>query len=117
MSKQADDNTAPDIESANTSPFQRALKSVISVGRELLDKQRTSPALVRGSAASLSALCKDLIDHRGEASGLALAEEIAEASALMTFCPPTVRLRRSTRKMLLPAMGLGPVAPSLSLRK
>ncbi len=79
MSKQADDNTAPDFESANTSPFQRALKSVISVGRELLDKQRTSPALVRGSAASLSALCKDLIDHRGEASGLALAEEIAEA--------------------------------------
>lgn len=79
MSKSADDNTAPELESANTSPFQRALKSVISVGRELLAKQRNAPVLVRGSAESLAALCKELLDHRGEASGLALAEEIADA--------------------------------------
>ncbi len=79
MPKQADDNTAPELESANTSPFQRALKSVISVGRELLAKQKSTPVLVRGSAQSLTALCRELLDHRGEASGLALAEQIAEA--------------------------------------
>ena len=79
MAKQADSSSAPELHSANTSPFQRALKSVISVGRELLAKQGTSSTLVRGSADSLTALCKDLLDHRGEASGLALAEEIAGA--------------------------------------
>ncbi len=73
------DNTASPLTSPTASPFHRALKSVLSVGRELLAKQKGVPKLVAGSAESLTALCQELLNHRGEASGLALAEEIAAA--------------------------------------
>lgn len=55
----------------------RTLGSVMDVGRELLARRRSSQPGALTSAASLLTLCRDLLDHRGEASGLALAAEIA----------------------------------------
>jgi len=60
------------------SPFRQAISSVITVGRELLARQRVAN-LPGDSAQSLKKLCSALIDHRGEASGLALAEKVAGA--------------------------------------
>ena len=57
----------------------RALTSVISAGREILAKRRPFAETARGPTESLVALCTELLDHRGEASGLALAQEITEA--------------------------------------
>jgi len=56
----------------------RTLNSVIVVGRDLLARRRAAqpePELP-GSAAALAARCRALLEHRGEASGLALASEI-----------------------------------------
>lgn len=55
----------------------RTLGSVLDVGRELLARRRSAQPAAPKSAAGLVALCKDLLDHRGEASGLALASEVA----------------------------------------
>ncbi|CAN0595638.1 unnamed protein product, partial [Ectocarpus sp. 12 AP-2014] len=58
-------------------PLTRALGSVVEVGRDLLIRQ----GVLTGSdvtSESLIAMCKELIEHRGEASGLALAAEIAD---------------------------------------
>ncbi|MFK7976431.1 MAG: malonyl-CoA decarboxylase [Halioglobus sp.] len=59
----------------------RTLVSVVDVGRELLARRRKSETSAEAArtAAGLGALCKDLIEHRGEASGLALASEIVLA--------------------------------------
>lgn len=55
----------------------RTLVSVVDVGRELLARRRrTEPPEAKHD---LGALCRDLIEHRGEASGLALASEIVLA--------------------------------------
>jgi len=54
----------------------RTLGSVMDAGREILARRRRGIAPVANSAAALMALCRELIDHRGEASGLALAGEI-----------------------------------------
>jgi malonyl-CoA decarboxylase len=54
----------------------RTLNSVLVVGRELLARRRASQPGTLKTAGNLIALCKDLIEHRGEASGLALASEI-----------------------------------------
>lgn len=56
----------------------RTLTSVLDVGRELLARRRSTPSAPPQSAAALILLCKDLLEHRGEASGLALASEIVE---------------------------------------
>jgi malonyl-CoA decarboxylase len=61
------------------STLGRTLSSVLDVGRELLAKRRASQPSLPKSAASLISLCKDLLEHRGEASGLALANEVAMA--------------------------------------
>jgi malonyl-CoA decarboxylase len=55
----------------------RTLSSVLDVGRELLARRRASLPAPLKSADSLIALCKELLEHRGEASGLALASEVA----------------------------------------
>ena len=61
------------------SPIRQAISSVIAVGRELLARQRPVAGLEGDSAHSLTKLCKALLNHRGEASGLALAEKVAGA--------------------------------------
>ena len=55
----------------------RTLNSVMEAGREILARRRLAQPAPPNSAAALVALCQDLLQHRGEASGLALANEIA----------------------------------------
>lgn len=73
--KIAEKSAAPVI--GKMSSLSRTLGSVVDVGRELLARRRTS---VDGQGAreghALRGLCQDLLEHRGEASGLALASEI-----------------------------------------
>ena len=54
----------------------RTLSSVIEAGREILARRRSGIPAATNSAGAMLVLCRDLIDHRGEASGLALAGEI-----------------------------------------
>lgn len=54
----------------------RTLSSVLDVGRELLARRRSSNPASQPSAAYLMSLCRELLEHRGEASGLALASEV-----------------------------------------
>ncbi len=54
----------------------RTLASVMETGREILARSRRGVQAPANSAAALVVLCRELIDHRGEASGLALAGEI-----------------------------------------
>ncbi|NND66483.1 MAG: decarboxylase [Halioglobus sp.] len=68
---------------ASRSSFQKAIQSVLTVGRELLAKQRSGGAPAHGTATSLTERCMELLEHRGEASGLALAEEIAAEYQLL----------------------------------
>jgi len=73
------EKTALETLSAPRSQIRQAISSVITVGRELLARQRPVAELSGDSAQSLKKLCKALLDHRGEASGLALAEKVAGA--------------------------------------
>ncbi|MCB1687506.1 MAG: malonyl-CoA decarboxylase family protein [Halioglobus sp.] len=57
----------------------RTLSSVLVVGRDLLERRRASQPAPLSSVAGLIGLCAELLDHRGEASGLALASEVATA--------------------------------------
>lgn len=68
-----------------------SLTSVVEVGREILAKRRSksSPGPGEKSITYLRSLCRDLLDHRGEASGLALASEITERYQAL---PESVRL-------------------------
>lgn len=57
----------------------RTLSSVMEAGREILARQRLAIPARAGPAESLTALCRELLEHRGEASGLALASQITNA--------------------------------------
>jgi malonyl-CoA decarboxylase len=52
------------------------LRSIITVGRELLSSRGTNPI---ATATGLTEQCHQLLHHRGEASGLALADEVNKA--------------------------------------
>ena len=54
----------------------RTLGSVMEAGREILERRRRGIPAAANSAQTLISLCRDLLEHRGEASGLALAGEI-----------------------------------------
>ena len=54
----------------------RLLGSIMRVGRELLARTRSGDLDAASSGAALAGLCRTLLEHRGEASGLALADEI-----------------------------------------
>jgi malonyl-CoA decarboxylase len=56
--------------------FRRMLSSILDVGRGLLPRTRNGDRAKGRSAEHVGALCRQLLDHRGEASGLALADEI-----------------------------------------
>lgn len=63
----------------STTGLGRALTSVISAGREILAKRRPFGAAPAGSVEALVELCQETLHHRGEASGMALAQEITAA--------------------------------------
>lgn len=56
----------------------RALNSVMEVGRDLLAKRGLVSPPGTSTNDSLLAMCRELLHHRGEASGLALAGEILD---------------------------------------
>jgi malonyl-CoA decarboxylase len=58
--------------------FSQTLSSVVEAGREILARRRLAAASDAGSTA-LTDLCRQLLNHRGEASGMALAGEIIAA--------------------------------------
>jgi malonyl-CoA decarboxylase len=58
--------------------LSRTLSSVLDVGRELLARRRSAGSLPLKTTANLIALCRELLQHRGEASGLALASEVVD---------------------------------------
>ena len=67
----------------------RTLSSVMEAGRDILAKRRLAAPAPPNSAGALVALCQELLEHRGEASGLALASEITEGYRLL---PETERM-------------------------
>ncbi|GHD08975.1 decarboxylase [Halioglobus japonicus] len=69
----------PNTSEGSVTVLGRALSSVITAGREILARRRPNLTAAEGSTQALVDLCKELIEHRGEASGLALAQEITEA--------------------------------------
>ena len=62
--------------------FNRLLESILHVGRSFLARTRQAD---RGGppGEALGRLCRQLLDHRGEASGLALADEILTGYRLL----------------------------------
>jgi malonyl-CoA decarboxylase len=61
--------------SQRTASFGRMIGSVVDAGRGILAKRRQTQ---QAGSGELLTLCNDLLEHRGEASGLALASEICE---------------------------------------
>lgn len=59
--------------------FSRVLSSVVDAGREILARRRLSETTSDVASTALVDLCRELLEHRGEASGLALASEITAA--------------------------------------
>lgn len=55
-------------------PLARALGSVLDTGRELLVRR----GIGGGANVPLDIMCRELLNHRGEASGLALANAVSE---------------------------------------
>ncbi len=56
--------------------FGRILDSIMHVGRGLLARTRQNALAAEHPALALAEQCRALLDHRGEATGLALANEI-----------------------------------------
>ena len=74
---------SPDIDQSNTrrSAFSRMLDSVIETGRVILDLRTGGRKRKANSPVELAEQCRALCNHRGEASGLALASEILASYA------------------------------------
>lgn len=66
---------------ADNSALGRVLGSVMEAGRDILAKRGLMTLAGASSGEKILAQCKELLHHRGEASGLALAGEIIETYA------------------------------------
>jgi malonyl-CoA decarboxylase len=69
----------------NTTFFSEMLQSIADRSRALIRRERREPAHER--SAGLIELCEDLLSGRGEASGVALAQEILALYAELTTGP------------------------------
>ena len=79
MSSEQEKNESSAAQGTGTmNTLERTLSSVMEAGRDILAKRRLPLPNKASTIESLVALCKELLDHRGEASGLALAGEIAD---------------------------------------
>jgi len=56
--------------------FGRIVESIMDVGRGILGRARAAERLPERPSAALERLCRQLLDHRGQPSGMALADEI-----------------------------------------
>src|ERR1700691_5332938 len=72
-------------EAVNTSFFSEMLQSIAERSRSLIKRERREPAHER--SAGLVELCEALLSGRGEASGVALAQEILARYAELTTGP------------------------------
>lgn len=68
---------------ARVNPIGRAISSVIEVGREILAKRGIGLSPEGSGPQALTASCRQLLQHRGEASGLALASEVTSAYRML----------------------------------
>ena len=68
--------TSGDTRAANPAGLGGLLGSVISAGKGILARRRQ--AAVEAPSSDLLSKCRQLLHHRGEASGLALASEVIE---------------------------------------
>lgn len=59
--------------------FSRVLDSILEAGHTLLSLQRGPAEQLAGNPERLGKACAELVEHRGEASGLVLAREILDA--------------------------------------
>lgn len=85
-----DVDTQVEAESASPSgrrsvTLGKILDSILRAGRDLLARARPSDLEAASSAAALAGLCHTLLQHRGEASGLALADEILASYVRLPF--------------------------------
>ena len=71
----------------STSFFSEMLNSITERGRALLDRTRDHRGNAAARSDSLAELCEQLLTGRGEASGVALAEEILDKYAALTTGP------------------------------
>lgn len=71
--------TSGQMPSGSGNPLTRVLGSVLEVGRDILARRGLVPANGELTTANLVLMCQELIEHRGEASGLALANDIGSA--------------------------------------
>ena len=69
----------------NTTFFSEMLQSIADRSRALIKRERREAAHER--SAGLIELCEDLLSGRGEASGVALAQEILARYAELTTGP------------------------------
>jgi malonyl-CoA decarboxylase len=69
----------------NTSFFSEMLQSIADRSRALIKRERREPAHER--SAGIVDLCEELLSGRGEASGVALAQEILASYAELTTGP------------------------------
>ena len=72
-------------EAVNTSFFSEMLQSIADRSRALIKRERWEPAHER--SAGIVELCEELLSGRGEASGVALAQEILVRYAELTTGP------------------------------
>ncbi|MBT3409165.1 MAG: malonyl-CoA decarboxylase [Halieaceae bacterium] len=78
LSKTTDQEAPVQAREESITVLGRALTSVISAGKEILAKRRPFAESAQGATESLVSLCSGLLEHRGEASGLALAQEVTD---------------------------------------
>jgi malonyl-CoA decarboxylase len=71
----------PTIERSN--PIGRAIASALDAGREILARRGIGLSPEGSGPAALIKSCHQLLEHRGEASGLALANEITSAYRML----------------------------------
>ena len=71
----------------STSFFSEMLNSITERGRSLLDRARDRRGEPGARSETLAELCEELLTGRGEASGVALAEEILAKYAELTTGP------------------------------
>jgi malonyl-CoA decarboxylase len=71
-------------DSDTRSTLAKTFSSILDAGREILAKRNSSLPTTNDPVEALVNLCKELLKHRGEASGLALASEITAAYRALT---------------------------------
>lgn len=73
------DNTGTFQTQPQPGPLSRILDSVLEAGRTILNREGGLSGKSGAGPKALGKLCAELVHHRGEASGLALAEEVLSA--------------------------------------